>query len=59
MAIKVPLRDHRYDLDAMLEAITPRTKIVYVCHPNNPTGTISTRDELDALFDRVPATCWS
>src|SRR5207248_3149825 len=53
-AIKVPLRDHRYDLDALLEAITTRTKIVYVCHPNNPTGTMNTRAELDAFFERVP-----
>ena len=52
--VKVPLRDHRYDLDAMLEAITPRTNLVYVCHPNNPTGTMNTRAELDAFLDRVP-----
>jgi histidinol-phosphate aminotransferase len=51
---KVPLRDSRYDLEAMLEAIGPKTKLVYVCHPNNPTGTMNTRAELDAYFDRVP-----
>src|SRR6266702_2314769 len=51
---QVPLRDHRYDLEAMLEAIGPRTKLVYVCHPNNPTGTMNTRAELDAYFDGVP-----
>ena len=50
----VPLKDKRYDLEAMLEAITSRTKLVYVCHPNNPTGTMSTRAELDAYFERVP-----
>ena len=50
----VPLKDERYDLEAMLEAITPRTKLVYVCHPNNPTGTMNTRAELDAYFDSVP-----
>ena len=50
----VRLKDERYDLDAMLEAVTPRTKLVYVCHPNNPTGTMNTRAELDAYFDRVP-----
>ena len=50
----VPLRDDRYDLEAMLEAVTPRTKIVYICHPNNPTGTMNTRAELDAYFERVP-----
>ena len=51
---RVPLLDQRYDLDALLGAVTPSTKIVYVCQPNNPTGTMSTREELDAYFDRVP-----
>jgi histidinol-phosphate aminotransferase len=52
--VRVTLRDHRYDLDALLAAITPRTKLVYVCHPNNPTGTTNTRAELDAFFAQVP-----
>jgi histidinol-phosphate aminotransferase len=52
--IKVPLRDDRYDLDALLAAVTPRTKLVYICNPNNPTGTMSPRDELEAYFERVP-----
>jgi histidinol-phosphate aminotransferase len=51
---QVPLRAYRYDLEAMLEAIGPRTKLVYVCHPNNPTGTSNTRAELDAFLDAVP-----
>ena len=50
----VPLRDHRYDLDGLLAAIGPRTKLVYVCHPNNPTGTANTRDELDRFLEDVP-----
>jgi histidinol-phosphate aminotransferase len=50
----VPLDDLRYDLDALLDAITPRTKLAYICHPNNPTGTMNTADELDDWFDRVP-----
>jgi histidinol-phosphate aminotransferase len=50
----VPLRDHCYDLEAMLDAVGPRTKIVYVCYPNNPTGTMNSRAELEAYFDRVP-----
>jgi histidinol-phosphate aminotransferase len=53
-AVTVPLRDHRYDLDAILGAVSERTKLVYVCHPNNPTGTMNTRAELDAYFERVP-----
>ena len=52
--VRVPLHDHRYDLEALLAAITDRTKLVYVCHPNNPTGTTNTRAELDAYFERVP-----
>jgi histidinol-phosphate aminotransferase len=53
-AVRVPLRDHRYDLDALLAAITRRTKLVYICYPNNPTGTVNTRAELDDYFARVP-----
>lgn len=52
--VRVPLRDDRFDLEALLAAITPRTKLVFVAAPNNPTGTTSTRDELDAYFARVP-----
>ncbi|HMI28708.1 MAG TPA: histidinol-phosphate transaminase [Gaiellaceae bacterium] len=52
--VRVPLHEHRYDLEALVGAVTPRTKLVYVCHPNNPTGTINTRAELDAYFERVP-----
>jgi histidinol-phosphate aminotransferase len=50
----VALREHRYDLDALLEAVGPRTKLVYLCNPNNPTGTMNTRAEVDAYFERVP-----
>jgi histidinol-phosphate aminotransferase len=53
-ANRVPLREQRYDLDAMLEAIGPRTKLAYLCHPNNPTGTSNSRAELDRWFERVP-----
>jgi histidinol-phosphate aminotransferase len=51
---RVPLRDHAYDLDALIDAIGPRTKLVYVCHPNNPTGTSNGRDDLRAFFERLP-----
>lgn len=52
--VTVPLRRHRLDLDAMLEAVTPRTKLVFVATPNNPTGTMTSRAELDEYFARVP-----
>jgi histidinol-phosphate aminotransferase len=54
VARAIPLAEGRYDLDAMLGAVTGRTKLVYVCHPNNPTGTMNTRAELDRYFERVP-----
>ncbi|HEX7626987.1 MAG TPA: histidinol-phosphate transaminase, partial [Gaiellaceae bacterium] len=50
----VPLANHRYDLDALLDAVDERTKLVYICHPNNPTGTMNTTDELDRYFERAP-----
>lgn len=52
--VTVPLRDGVYDLDAMAERIGPRTRIVYVCNPNNPTGTMVGRDRLRAFIDHVP-----
>ena len=53
-ATTVPLVDHTYDLEGLLAAIGPRTKLVYVCHPNNPTGTGNGAAELRSFFDRVP-----
>jgi histidinol-phosphate aminotransferase len=50
----VPLRDLRYDLDALAEAVTPRTRLVCIAHPNNPTGTSNGRDELMRYVERVP-----
>ena len=53
-AVEVPLRDWRHDLPAIAAAITPRTKLVYVCTPNNPTGTASTETELIAFIEALP-----
>ena len=52
--VRVPLAGHRFDLEAILAAITPRTKLVLIGNPNNPTGTMTTRKELDAYFERAP-----
>jgi histidinol-phosphate aminotransferase len=53
--IKVPLTaDYRHDLPRMAAACTSKTGLVYVCNPNNPTGTIVSRDELGAFFERIP-----
>jgi histidinol-phosphate aminotransferase len=53
--VRVPLTDDAYDLERLLEAVTRRTKIVYVANPNNPTGTMVERDRLDAYFEHVPS----
>ncbi len=51
----VPLRsDHTHDLAGMLDAITPATRLIFVCNPNNPTGTTVQRDELVAFLNTVP-----
>ena len=52
--IVVPARNYAHDLEAMLAAITERTKLVFIAAPNNPTGTTNDRAELDAYFERVP-----
>jgi histidinol-phosphate aminotransferase len=53
-AVEVPLRDWRHDLPRILESITPRTKLVFVCSPNNPTGTANTGEELLAFANSLP-----
>ncbi|MEU3014059.1 histidinol-phosphate transaminase [Nocardia asteroides] len=55
-AVPVPLAEgHLHDLDAMADAVTERTKLIFVCNPNNPTGTAHGRAELERFLDRVPA----
>lgn len=53
--IEVPMKDGTHDLEAMLAKVTERTRIVWICNPNNPTGTMVTRDELEAFMAKVPA----
>ncbi|MEO4053162.1 histidinol-phosphate transaminase [Solibacillus sp. CAU 1738] len=52
---KVPLIEGRHNLHAMLEAIDDKTSVVWVCNPNNPTGTIVTDEELKAFLAKVPS----
>jgi histidinol-phosphate aminotransferase len=54
-AIEVPLReDGVHDLEAMLAAVTPQTKLAFVCDPNNPTGTRVEREAMYAFADALP-----
>ncbi|MFV2172580.1 histidinol-phosphate transaminase [Actinomadura sp. LOL_016] len=56
-SVQVPLKDETHDLAAMADAITEHTRLIFVCNPNNPTGTAVRRAELEAFLDRVPADC--
>lgn len=54
-AVRVPLASGEvHDLEAMLRAITPKTRLVFLCNPNNPTGSIYRRAEFERFLDRVP-----
>ncbi len=52
--VKVPLREFAHDLPAMLAAITPRTKLLYIANPHNPTGAMNTAAEVEAFLAQVP-----
>lgn len=52
---EVPLKSgYKFDLDAIASKINERTKLIYLCNPNNPTGTIFTKDEFDIFIEKVP-----
>jgi len=53
--VTVPLKQYRFDLEAIAGRINDHTKIIYLANPNNPTGTIFTREEFDAFIHRVPS----
>lgn len=53
--VRVPLSAYTHDLAAMAAAITPRTRVVFLCNPNNPTGTTNGAAEVAAFLERVPA----
>ena len=52
--VTVPAKGHGHDLAAMLEAVTPATRVLFVANPNNPTGTLASRDDVLRLVDAVP-----
>ena len=52
--IRVPMPEHVHDLDAMLEAITPDTRLICICNPNNPTGTMITPEAIDTFIEKLP-----
>ncbi|MCH9642966.1 MAG: histidinol-phosphate transaminase [Actinomycetia bacterium] len=53
--VQVPLADHTLDLDAMLAAVTERTRLIFVCNPNNPTSTVVEPEALARFVEAVPS----
>jgi histidinol-phosphate aminotransferase len=53
--VQVPLTDHTFDLDAMLAAVTERTRLIFVCNPNNPTSTVVEPAALTRFVEAVPS----
>ena len=52
--VEVPLKNWKHDLPAMVDAVTDRTRLFFICNPNNPTGTILTTQEIDNALKRLP-----
>ena len=52
-AVTVPLKNHAYDMDAMADKITDKTKVIFIANPNNPTGTMITADEIEKFMEKV------
>ncbi|HXW54471.1 MAG TPA: histidinol-phosphate transaminase [Candidatus Cybelea sp.] len=52
--VEIPLRDYRFDLEAMAQGLTREAKLIFLANPNNPTGTMFTADEFDEFLSRVP-----
>lgn len=55
-SVQVPLTGYTHNLAAMAQAITPRTKMLFLANPNNPTGTYNAKDEFDRLMENIPDT---
>ncbi len=52
--IEVPSPDYQQDLEAMLDAVTPRTRLIFIPNPNNPTGTLISQRAIDSFMSRIP-----
>lgn len=54
--VETPMKELRFDLEALAERVNPRTRLAYIANPNNPTGTIVTATEINRLLSRLPET---
>lgn len=54
-SVSVPMKDNGLDLEAMVNSITDKTKLLWLCNPNNPTGTIFTKEDLNKVLHEIPS----
>ncbi|WDV44609.1 histidinol-phosphate transaminase [Clostridiaceae bacterium M8S5] len=52
--VKIPLKKYAHDIDNMINSITEKTKLIYICNPNNPTGNITSREDIDRFIKKIP-----
>ncbi|QZY54277.1 histidinol-phosphate transaminase [Crassaminicella profunda] len=52
--IQIPLKNYKHDFKAFIEKVNDRTKLIFVCNPNNPVGNIMTQDEINDLLENIP-----
>ncbi|MGD9519541.1 MAG: histidinol-phosphate transaminase [Armatimonadota bacterium] len=57
VSVQIPARDFTHNLEAFADAITPRTRLIFISNPYNPTGTIVTAEQVGKFMERVPDTC--
>lgn len=53
-AVRIPLKNYEHDLNEMYESINEKTKLIYICNPNNPTGNILKSDDVNRFIERIP-----
>lgn len=53
-SVQIPLRNYTHDLSAMADAVTSKTKMLFIANPNNPTGTINKNGEFDMIMEKIP-----
>lgn len=55
VCVKIPMKNNGLDLEAMVDAITDKTKVIWFCNPNNPTGNIFTKSDFEKVISRIPS----
>ena len=55
--VKVPMKDYTYNLEGFAKVVTPSTRFLFLCNPNNPTGTYVSQESIEKFMDEIPSSC--